>query len=98
MIRVILPTYLQRLANVGREVQLEMDGEVTISKLLDQIEEKYPMLKGTVRDHVTKERRAYLRFFACGQDLSHLAPETSLPHDILKGKEPFRIIGAMSGG
>lgn len=98
MIRVILPTYLQRLANVGREVQLEMDGEVTISKLLDQIEEKYPMLKGTVRDHVTKERRAYLRFFACGQDLSHLAPGTSLPHDILKGKEPFRIIGAMSGG
>jgi hypothetical protein len=98
MIRVILPTYLQRLANVGREVQLEVDGEVTYLKLLDVIEEKYPMLNGTIRDHVTKERRAYLRFFSCGQDLSHLAPETLLPREVLIGKEPFRIVGAMSGG
>jgi len=98
MIRVILPTYLQRLANVGREVQLELDGDVTFLKLLDVIEDKYPMLKGTIRDHVTKERRAYLRFFACGQDLSHLAPEMSLPQDVVNGKEPFRIVGAMSGG
>ncbi len=98
MIRVILPTYLQRLADVGREVQIDIDGDVSISLLLDRIEEIYPMLKGTIRDQVIKERRAYLRFFACGQDLSHLAPETILPHDILVGKEPFRIVGAMSGG
>jgi len=98
MIRVILPTYLQRLANVGREVHLEIDGDVTFFELLDVIEEKYPMLKGTIRDHGTKERRAYLRFFACGKDLSHLAPETLLPREILVGKEPFRIVGAMSGG
>lgn len=98
MIRVILPTYLQRLANVGREVQIEIDGDVTFSRLLDRIEEIYPMLKGTIRDHGTKERRAYLRFFACGEDLSHLAPDTRLPQDVLGGKEPFRIVGAMSGG
>jgi hypothetical protein len=98
MIRVILPTYLQRLANVGREVQLEVDGDITFLELLDVIEEKYPMLKGTIRDHVTKERRAYLRFFSCGQDLSHLAPETLLPREVLIGNEPFRIVGAMSGG
>lgn len=98
MIRVILPTYLQRLANVGREVQIEMDEDVTFLKLLDVIEEKYPMLKGTIRDHVTKERRAYLRFFACGQDLSHLPPETLLPREVMRGEEPFRIVGAMSGG
>jgi hypothetical protein len=98
MIRVIFPTYLQRLANVRREIQLEVDGEVTFLELLDVIEEKYPMLKGTIRDHVTKERRAYLRFFACGQDLSHLTPETLLPREVLIGKEPFRIVGAMSGG
>jgi len=98
MIRVILPTYLQRLADVSREVQIDIDGDVSISLLLDRIEEIYPMLKGTIRDQVIKERRAYLRFFACGQDLSHLAPETILPHDILVGNEPFRIVGAMSGG
>ena len=98
MIRVILPTYLQRLANVGREVQIEIDGDVTFSRLLDRIEEIYPMLKGTIRDHGTKERRAYLRFFACGEDLSHLPSETRLPQDVLGGKEPFRIVGAMSGG
>lgn len=98
MIRVILPTYLQRLANVGREVQLDVEGDVTFTKLLDVIEEKYPMLKGTIRDHVTKERRAYLRFFACGQDLSNLVLETLLPREVLVGEEPFRIVGAMSGG
>ncbi|MBW6473636.1 MAG: MoaD/ThiS family protein [Anaerolineaceae bacterium] len=98
MIRVILPTYLQRLANVGREVQLEVDGDITFLKLLDVIEDKYPMLKGTIRDHVTKVRRDYLRFFACGQDLSHLSPDQLLPIEVLEGKEPFRIVGAMSGG
>ncbi|PKO05144.1 MAG: hypothetical protein CVU41_13360 [Chloroflexi bacterium HGW-Chloroflexi-3] len=98
MIRVILPTYLQRLANLGREVHLELDDDVTFLELMDVIEEKYPMLKGTIRDHVSKERRAYLRFFACGQDLSHLAPETLLPREVLIGKEPLRIVGAMSGG
>ena len=98
MIRVILPTYLQRLANVDREIQLDVEGDLTFLELLDVIEGKYPMLKGTIRDHVTKERRAYLRFFACGEDLSHLTPETLLPGDVLSGKEPFRIVGAMSGG
>lgn len=98
MIRVILPTYLQRLANVGREIQLEVVGDVTFLKLLDVIEEKYPMLKGTIRDHVTKERRAYLRFFACGQDLSHVPPDSLLPQEVICGDEPFRIVGAMSGG
>ncbi len=98
MIRVILPTYLQRLAFVQKEIQLEISGEVTIARLLDAIEEQYPMLKGTIRDYDTKERRPYLRFFACGQDLSLLSTEAHLPEEVLKGKEVFRIVGAMSGG
>ncbi len=98
MIRVILPTYLQRLANVGREVSLAMDGEITFNHLLDELELKYPMLKGTIRDQVTKERRPYLRFFACGKDLSHLSQETLLPAEVVTSEEPFRIVGAMSGG
>ncbi len=98
MIRVILPTYLQRLASVGREIQLDISGGVTISLLLDAIEEKFPMFMGTIRDHETKERRPYLRFFACGQDLSLLPTDTLLPAEVLEGKEVFRIVGAMSGG
>ena len=98
MIRVILPTYLQRLANVGREVSLTLDGDITFNTLLDELEKVYPMLKGTIRDQFTKERRPYLRFFACGEDLSHFSPETLLPTEVVKNGEPFRIIGAISGG
>ena len=98
MIRVILPTYLQRLANVDREVQLDISGECTIKILLDALEAKYPMLQGTIRDHETNERRPYLRFFACGQDLSLLPASTQIPEEVLQGKEVFRIVAAMSGG
>jgi hypothetical protein len=98
MIRVVLPTYLQRLANVAREIQLDLSGEITIALLLDAIEEEYPMLQGTIRDYDTKERRPYLRFFACGQDLSPLSTEAHIPEEVLEGKEVFRIVGAMSGG
>ncbi len=98
MIRVILPTYLQRLANVEKEVQLQISGRVTIAKLLDALEEQYPMLQGTIRDYDTKERRPYLRFFACGQDLSLLSTAETIPEEVQEGKEVFRIVVAMSGG
>lgn len=98
MIRVILPVYLQRLANIEREIQVNLDGEATFAKLIDSLETDFPMLKGTIRDHDTKERRQYLRFFACGQDFSLLPLESQLPKEILEGKEPLRIVGAMSGG
>ncbi len=98
MIRVILPTYLQRLANVEREIKFETSGNNNISSIIDLLEERYPMLKGTIRDHYTGERREYLRFFACGSDLSNNSLWESLPQEVLQGKEPFRIVGAMSGG
>jgi hypothetical protein len=98
MIRVILPTYLKRLANIDSEVKLDLEGRNTFDDLLDLLEEKYPMLQGTIRDHVTKERRPYLRFFACGEDFSHLDLDSNLPEDVINGKQPFRIVGAMSGG
>lgn len=98
MIRVLLPTHLQRLANVGREITLEVEGPVTQRRILDALEARYPMLKGTLRDHVTRERRAFIRFFACGQDLSHESPDAPLPEAVANGTERFMIIGAMAGG
>ncbi|MDO9086927.1 MAG: MoaD/ThiS family protein [Anaerolineaceae bacterium] len=98
MIRVILPVYLQRLANTGREIELDIEGVFTYENLLDILELKYPMLQGTIRDHNTKERRPYLRFFACGEDFSHSDLNSNLPEDVINGKQPFRIVGAMSGG
>lgn len=98
LIRIFLPQHLRTLAHVGAEVQLEVKPPVTIRSVLDALEEKYPMLRGTIRDHNTKERRAFLRFFACDEDLSHQSPETELPEPVTSGKEPFLIIGAIAGG
>ncbi len=98
MIRVLLPTHLQRLANVGREVQVQVEGPVCQRTILDALEAEYPMLGGTIRDHVTKERRAFIRFFACGQDVSLEPPDAPLPEAIATGAERFMIVGAMAGG
>jgi len=98
MIRVVLPTHLWRLANTGREIEIEVDGPATLGSLLDALETQYPVLRGTIRDHVTKERRPFLRFFACGEDLSLDPPETILPDEVVAGAQPLRIIGAMAGG
>ena len=98
MIRVILPTHLWRLANTGRETEVEVAGVPTIKGVLDALESKYPMLKGTVRDHITNERRAFIRFFVCGEDWSHEPQVTPLPEKVVSGEEPFRIVGAMAGG
>jgi hypothetical protein len=98
MIRVALPTHLWRLANIDREITVEVEGPPTIKAVLDALEAQYPMLRGTIRDHVTRERRPFLRFFACGEDLSHEPPDTPLPDDVAAGVEPLRIVGAMAGG
>ena len=98
MIRVLLPAHLRTLAQSGSEVILDVPGDVTQRSVLDALETKYPMLCGTVRDHATQERRAFLRFFACGEDLSHDPPDAPLPADVASGKEPFMIIGAIAGG
>ena len=98
MIRVLLPIHLRTLARVGGEVQLAVDGLVTQCSVLDALEARYPMLRGTIRDHVTQQRRAFVRFFACGQDLSHELPDVPLPEAVAGGTEPFLIIGAMAGG
>jgi molybdopterin synthase sulfur carrier subunit len=98
MIRVVLPSHLQTLARVGREVQLEVGSQVTQRAVLDALEARYPMLRGTLRDHVTLERRAFVRFFACEQDLSHVSPDTPLPDAVATGAEPFVVLGAMAGG
>src|SRR5207237_5101604 len=98
MIRVLLPTHLQTLAKSGREVQLEIEGQPTQAAVLDALEARYPALRGTMRDHVTHKRRPFVRFFACQQDLSHDPPETPLPQEVVSGKEPFMVIGAMAGG
>ncbi len=98
MIRVILPYHLRNLAHVGSEVTLDVAAPVTTRAVLDALEERYPMLRGTIRDHVTKERRAFLRFFACEQDLSHDSADAPLPDEVVSGKEPFLVIGAIAGG
>src|SRR5580700_9672866 len=97
-IRVELPQHLRTLAHVGREVELEVEAPVTLQSVLDALEARYPMLCGTIRDHGTKQRRAFLRFFACEEDLSHESPDTPLPEPVANGKEPFLIIGAIAGG
>ncbi len=98
MIRVVLPAHLRTLAQVGFEVNLEVAGPVTLRSLLDALEARYPMLQGTIRDHGTLQRRPFLRFFACQQDLSHEPPDTPLPPAIVSGQEPFYVIGAIAGG
>jgi len=98
MIRVALPYHLRNLAHVGKEVELHVDAPITIGAVLDAVEDRYPMLRGTIRDHVTHQRRDFIRFFAGGQDLSHQPPDTPLPASVVKGEEPFRVVGAMAGG
>ena len=98
MIRVQLPFHLRNLAHIEGELQLEVPPPVTIASTIDAIEARFPMLSGTIRDHVSKKRRPFIRFFACKEDLSLDPPETPLPDPILKGDEPFLIIGAMAGG
>ncbi|HLY59517.1 MAG TPA: MoaD/ThiS family protein [Terriglobia bacterium] len=98
MIRVELPMHLRTLAKVDGEVQLEIEGAVTQRTVLDALEAKYPVLRGSIRDHVTQERRAFLRFFACEEDLSHESPDAPLPEEVATGKEPYLIIGAIAGG
>jgi len=98
MIRVILPAHLRTLARVRDEVELEIQGPVTQRSVLDALEASYPMLRGTIRDHVTQQRRPFLRFFACEEDLSHELPDTPLPEAVASGAEPLLIIGAIAGG
>ena len=98
MIRVVLPTHLWRLANTNREIELQGEDLTTISAVLDRLENLYPMLRGTIRDQVTKERRPYVRFFASGEDLSHEPPDTPLPEAVISGTAYLRIVGAMAGG
>lgn len=98
MIRIFLPPHLRTLARVDGEVELEVKGPVTQRSVLDALETRYPMLRGTVRDHVTQLRRPMVRFFACGDDLSHEPPDAPLPDAIAKGAEPFLVIGAIAGG
>ena len=98
MIRVVLPNHLRTLAQVGVEIQLNVEVPVTQRSLLDALEARYPMLAGTIRDHVTKKRRPLVRFFACKQDLSHELPNAPLPDAVASGAEPFLIIGAIAGG
>jgi sulfur-carrier protein len=98
MIRVTLPAHLRKLAHVEGEVKLDVHGQVTQRSVLDALEVRYPMLRGTIRDHVTQRRRAFVRFFACGEDLSHEPPDALLPDDVAKGAQPFMIVGAIAGG
>ena len=98
MIRVELPAHLQTLARVGREVTLDVPGLVTQRTVLDALEASYPVLQGTIRDHVTQQRRAFLRFFACERDVSHESPDAPLPDAVARGAEPFMIVGAIAGG
>jgi molybdopterin converting factor small subunit len=98
MIRVVLPAHLRNLARAGGEVELEVNGPVTQRSILDALENSYPTLQGTVRDHVTRERRPFVRFFACGEDLSHELPDAPLPDAVASGAEPFLIVGAIAGG
>jgi hypothetical protein len=98
MIRVIIPHHLRTLAKVGAEVKLDVAGPVTQRSVLDALEARYPMLAGTIRDHVTQKRRPFLRFFACEEDLSHEPPDAPLPEAVVSGAEPFIILGAIAGG
>ncbi|HWX18707.1 MAG TPA: MoaD/ThiS family protein [Candidatus Binatia bacterium] len=98
MIRVLLPVHLRTLARLEAEVQLEVEGRPTLRSVLDALEARYPVLQGTIRDHVTLRRRPFVRFFACEQDLSHEQPDTPLPDAVATGAEPFLVIGAMAGG
>lgn len=98
MIRVVLPSHLRTLAKVGSEVKLDVQGPVTQRSILDALEAAYPMLCGTIRDHVTQQRRPFIRFFACSEDLSHQAPDAPLPEAVVSGTEPYLIIGAIAGG
>jgi sulfur-carrier protein len=98
MIRVVLPPHLRTLAHVGSEVTLEVAAPVTLRAVLDELEVRYPMLRGTIRDHGTLQRRPFLRFFACEQDLSHESPDVQLPDAVAKGAEPLIVLGAIAGG
>jgi hypothetical protein len=98
VIRVVLPQHLRTLARVEGELKLALDGAPTQRTLLDALEELHPVLRGTIRDHATRRRRAYLRFFACGRDLSHEPPDAPLPEAVATGAEPFVVLGALSGG
>jgi molybdopterin converting factor small subunit len=98
MIRVELPAHLRKLAQVGDEVTIEIVGPITIGMVLDALEARYPVLRGTIRDHVTHVRRPFLRFFACEQDLSHEPPDTPLPDAVARGEEPLMVVGAIAGG
>lgn len=98
MIRIVLPAHLRTLARVDREVTLDVAGPVTVGSVLDALENRYPMLRGTIRDHATRRRRPFIRFFACEQDLSHEPSDTPLPDAVATGAEPFLIVGAMAGG
>jgi hypothetical protein len=98
MIRVVLPAHLRTLARIDGELDLDVDGRITQRVVLDALEERYPMLRGTIRDHATQERRAFVRFFACGEDLSNEKPDAPLPEAVARGTEPFMVVGAMAGG
>ena len=98
MIRVVLPQHLRTLAHVGKEVSLQTDDVATLSQVLDALEAQYPMLRGTIRDYHTQQRRQFIRFFACGQDLSHQSLQDPLPAEVVAGSEPLRVVGAMAGG
>jgi sulfur-carrier protein len=98
MIRVVLPAHLRRLASIDGEVRLDVTGQITQSSLLDALETRYPMLRGTIRDQQSGRRRAFIRFFACEEDLSHEQPDAPLPADVVSGREPYLIVGAMAGG
>jgi sulfur-carrier protein len=97
-IRVVLPAHLRNLAGVDGEVTLDVEGAVTLRAILAELETQYPVLQGTIRDHVTQKRRPFVRFFACEQDLSHEPPDTPLPEPVVRGAEPFLVVGAMAGG
>jgi molybdopterin synthase sulfur carrier subunit len=98
MIRVVLPAHLRTLARINGEVQLEVNGDVTQRSVIDALEARYPMLRGTIRDHQTQKRRAFVRFFACEEDLSNEPPDAPLPEEVATGSEPFLVVGAMAGG
>jgi sulfur-carrier protein len=98
MIRVVLPFHLRTLAQIGAEVKLDVEGQATLRSVLDALEASYPMLCGTIRDHVTQRRRPFLRFFACEEDLSHESPDAPLPDAVASGAEPLLVVGAIAGG
>lgn len=98
MIRIVLPAHLRTLAKVSDEVTLDVEHRATVGSVLDALEQRYPVLRGTIRDHVTHQRRPFVRFFACEEDLSHEPPDTPLPEAVVTGAEPFLVVGAMAGG